>query len=237
MSDGDALIAAILAEPDADLPRLMYADWLDEFGDVADGARAEFIRTQIELIRTPEESVRRRELRAREQALLTAHRGQWLAPLGGPGEPLPKAVTHADFRRGFVERVWMPATWFASRAEVLFARVPARELRVTKAKVDELAWVVASEHFPRLNALDLSDRRLGDDVARVLTRRPSVAAIRTLRLPGCGLTDVGAFCLADADFEWPLAELDVKYNPVSARGLSALRERFGAEVVISSLPG
>jgi len=30
VTDGDALLAAILAAPDEDTPRLMYADWLDE---------------------------------------------------------------------------------------------------------------------------------------------------------------------------------------------------------------
>jgi len=45
MTDGPALLAAILANPDEDTPRLMYADWLDENGQPE---RAEFIRVQIE---------------------------------------------------------------------------------------------------------------------------------------------------------------------------------------------
>jgi uncharacterized protein (TIGR02996 family) len=231
MSDRDALLSAILAEPDADMPRLMFADWLDEFGDALDRARAELIRVQIELARDLTESARQRELEAREQLLFRVYRDEWLAPLGAPGEPLPKAVTHAEFRRGFVELVWMTATWFISRAEMLFARVPARELRLTKTTIEELSGVVANEYFPRLNALDLSDRRLGDDVARVLTKRSSMAAIRTLRLRGCGLTDVGAYRLADAEFDWPLVELDVQYNVLSARGLAALRNRWPDAVV------
>lgn len=45
MSDRDALIAAIRAHPDEDTPRLVYADWLDEFGaGDRDAATAEFIR-------------------------------------------------------------------------------------------------------------------------------------------------------------------------------------------------
>jgi uncharacterized protein (TIGR02996 family) len=35
MTDRDALIAAIAAAPADDLPRLVYADWLDENGDPA----------------------------------------------------------------------------------------------------------------------------------------------------------------------------------------------------------
>lgn len=41
MSDEDALLAAIVANPDDDTPRLVYADWLDENGRPE---RAEFIR-------------------------------------------------------------------------------------------------------------------------------------------------------------------------------------------------
>ena len=48
MSDGDALLRAILAEPDEDTPRLMYADWLQENGEPE---RAEYIRVQVQLAR------------------------------------------------------------------------------------------------------------------------------------------------------------------------------------------
>jgi uncharacterized protein (TIGR02996 family) len=46
MTEREAFIAAILAAPDDDLPRLVYADWLEEQGEVE---RAEFIRVQCEL--------------------------------------------------------------------------------------------------------------------------------------------------------------------------------------------
>jgi uncharacterized protein (TIGR02996 family) len=46
MSDEDALLAAIIAHPDEDTPRLVYADWLQEHGNPD---RAEFIRVQCRL--------------------------------------------------------------------------------------------------------------------------------------------------------------------------------------------
>jgi uncharacterized protein (TIGR02996 family) len=235
MSDGDALLAAILAEPDEDTPRLAYADWLDEVGDEVGQARAELIRVQIELARMPP-GVRNLNLEAREKRLLAIHYKDWLAPLQAEGEPLRGGEAHGLFRRGFVEVVWMPATWFVTRAEVLFGRVPVRELRVTHAAIEELAAVVASAYFPRLNALDMCNRGLGDRVARVLTQRPAVAGLSRLSLRGCGLTDAAAYRLADADFDWPLAELDVTHNAISAAGLAVLRARFGAEAVIASRP-
>ncbi len=45
----DAFIAAIVAEPGDDLPRLIFADHLEESGEPANVARAEFIRVQVEL--------------------------------------------------------------------------------------------------------------------------------------------------------------------------------------------
>ena len=51
MSDETALLAAIFSQPDEDTPRLAYADWLDENGDVDSHARAEYIRLQIEAFR------------------------------------------------------------------------------------------------------------------------------------------------------------------------------------------
>ena len=44
-----ALYATICKYPDADLPRLVAADWLDEQNDNATSAFAEFIRIQCEL--------------------------------------------------------------------------------------------------------------------------------------------------------------------------------------------
>ncbi len=48
MTTGDALPAAIWERPHDDLPRLAYADWLDDQGNAS---RAEFIRVQCELAR------------------------------------------------------------------------------------------------------------------------------------------------------------------------------------------
>jgi uncharacterized protein (TIGR02996 family) len=233
MSDGDALFAAILARPDADVPRLAYADWLEEFGTERDRARAELIRVQIEIAAVPDASrtpadVRFLELRTRESSLLAKHMDDWLAALRAPGAPLQSGEAHAQFRRGFVEIVWLPAGVFVQRAGALFARAPVRELRVTRGVIGEISELVGGAYFARLHALDLSDRRLGDDVARVLARRAS-AALRVLRLSGCGLTDAGAALLARGP--WELAELDVRHNEIGATGLRALRDRFGERAV------
>src|SRR5947208_282914 len=47
MTEEDAFIAAIVAEPRDDTSRLVFADWLDDRGGPGDAARAEFIRLTV----------------------------------------------------------------------------------------------------------------------------------------------------------------------------------------------
>jgi uncharacterized protein (TIGR02996 family) len=220
----DELLLAVLASPDDDLPRLVYADALEEAGDVA---RAEFIRVQIELTRTPE----RVDLKAREAALLAVNGKKWLAPLRRAGEALENRTTHGQFRRGFVEIVWTPAVWFLNRAKQLFARTPCRELRVTRADVGEIHALLRSRYVARLRTLDLSDRKIGDAGATDIAACRRIAPLKCLRLRACNCTDVGAYCLAYAPFDWPLQELDVSLNRLSPVGVLSLQSRFGHDVV------
>lgn len=48
MTEQQALLAAVIANPADDLPRTLYADWLDENGE---SERAEFVRVQLQLAR------------------------------------------------------------------------------------------------------------------------------------------------------------------------------------------
>lgn len=48
MTDGEALLAAIVADPAEDVPRLAFADWCDENDRPEQGV---FIRTQVDAFR------------------------------------------------------------------------------------------------------------------------------------------------------------------------------------------
>src|SRR5215213_5526247 len=94
MSDEPALLQAVREQPDQDLPRLAYADWLEENGEQP---RAAFIRAQIQRARLPWDDDRQAELQAAERRLLIGHGLDWL-----PAEvPIPAV----RFRRGFVEGI------------------------------------------------------------------------------------------------------------------------------------
>src|SRR4051794_27747329 len=64
-----------------DAPRLILADWLEEYGDPLDQARAELIRCQVQGSRLPAGSTARQELARRARQLQQQHSRSWLGPL------------------------------------------------------------------------------------------------------------------------------------------------------------
>src|SRR5580704_2443031 len=110
----------ILADPDADGPRLVYADWLDDQGQ---SARAEFIRVQCAVAALPADDPKIEALRSRADVLLEQHRVAW-------GEPLAGMATRWDWGRGFPDVVRMEAKVFLARGEDLFGAVPVRHVEL-----------------------------------------------------------------------------------------------------------
>jgi len=131
MTAGDALYEAILANPADDLPRLVYADWLEEHGDAE---RAEFIRAQI--VRD----------HAKANRLLAANRAKWSIPRLRGGQ---------TFARGFVDEVWATAEDVVAHADVLL-RFPLRGLRITAA-TDHVEALAGLPILARITHLDLSN--------------------------------------------------------------------------------
>jgi uncharacterized protein (TIGR02996 family) len=155
MNDRAAFLAAIIVEPDDDLPRLVYADWLDEHGEPE---RAEFIRVQCRITAMEREydpqsllpdshpahaeyrALRRRDwellLHCNEEGYTLSDReASWL-----PGPLLAiireqdgRRVVHRSWqwRRGFVAEVELPADDFARHGEALLLAAPVEVLRLT----------------------------------------------------------------------------------------------------------
>lgn len=143
MNDEAALLAAIRADPGADTPRLVYADWLDDHGDTA---RAEFIRLQVSRARA-KRRVKAAESIDREIVLARKHWRTWLpgevtflkrpgatvisggkrrvAVVFKPGDGDPHAGI--AFVRGFAEHVVCPSWswWYRCR---LTSTHPIREV-------------------------------------------------------------------------------------------------------------
>lgn len=167
MSDELALLAAILANPDEDTPRLMFADWLDENGRGA--ARAEFIRLQIDITRHPERHPYSPPYRAKATRfvrLFAAHAPEWLEVVG---VPQPRAI----FRRGFVEEI----------------RATGDEILAIGGAALSREMLSLVEVVPSLKTVpDLDRGPTGDAVLRRLAEWPVPGRLRYLRLTAFALT-------------------------------------------------
>src|SRR4051794_10352800 len=101
-----ALLSGILADPEDDGPRLVYADWLEEHGE-AD--RAEFIRLQCRLATTGEDDPQRAALQERAYSLEAEHREEWRQEAPG------WVRRRARFERGFIGYVEATAKLWVKR--------------------------------------------------------------------------------------------------------------------------
>jgi uncharacterized protein (TIGR02996 family) len=138
---GDALYAAVLADPSDDASRRVLADYLVEIGD----PRGELIHVQCELAaaKTP---ARKRALGKRERELLRKHGSAWR-------KSALQDAKECTIRRGFVASVRMSGTAWASKGARLYTRDPIEELIVSEPNAAGLAAIAAAPHTARLRAL------------------------------------------------------------------------------------
>jgi uncharacterized protein (TIGR02996 family) len=234
----------IVANIDDMVPRLVYADWLEENGQ---DDRAEFIRVQIQRSRLPAWDAAQVRLRLREQALLQLHGEEWLAEL-----PAIEGVKWEGFRRGIVAEVSfasfeaMRASAHACRAvapvEAVTVRWPRkaeagqadtpiaelRELSLTgrPGRLDTVTWLAGSPQLSTLRSLTAHGLWVAG-LSR-LVASPHLARLKALRLPSNNLGNAGIRALIRAAALSALEELDL-----SGRGVS---ERYVDDPIVRS-PG
>ena len=243
MNPADALFQTILAEPDDDAPRLVYADWLEEHGDPA---RAEFIRLQCEWAALPEGHPQQAKLIRRWRDLLEPRHAAWQKVLP---EWLRKETV--GFRRGFPDHVNFPATEFLARFEEAWQYAPVQFVKMSDAAahVEELAAspllarlrgldlshanpalgvaaleaLLNSPHLTGLVRLELQGNRLGHDAAAVLAAAPNLRGLKRLRLSfGNSIGEIGARLLAASPHLRNLEELGLYGNEIGNAGVRAL---------------
>ena len=232
--DPAALLEAILAAPDDDAPRLVYADVLQERGD----PRGEFIAVQLALSRPELPEARRGELEARGASLLALHGDAWLGPLAAGG-------LRVSFDRGFVEALTVSAPQALVEAGEALLREPVRQLVFRCQQRPDVARLLTAPWLSRLRALEFT----AADAARPsLTLEGLATLLATRRLRGLthlgfhgqGLGNDGAAILArEAPHAVPaLVELALTGDHLSAEGLRALaRTRWFAGLERLSLDG
>jgi uncharacterized protein (TIGR02996 family) len=237
MGEEAAILAAVAANPRDDLPRLAYADWLDDHAaDLPDPEaarlRAEFVRVQCEIARVehlPSPDLQRyADLYRRQDALLTNHRRDLLGPLAdalGPNDVV--------FDRGLVSELTLDGWAFEATAAAIAALRPLPEVRVTGAE-RALASLIECEYPGLVTRLDLqrADReaRPLDFTQRLWLIELVHAAegavfdrLRELNCEGCGLGDGDLRLLARHPVGCPaLTRLDLSGNELSDEGVRSL---------------
>ncbi len=206
--DEPKLRAAIIADPDADEPRLVYADWLMERGDV----RGELIRLQCAKPSS--------ETRIRISELLSAN---WTT-LAGASAPWTQQTW---FDRGFVDRVQMTVAAFLKHGEALFSNEPIRGLRVDNPKfsdrdLERLGTAPAMERVRELELSQLNPDAKPRRPLAVLAKGTRFSALRRLALDFCGQSPGDWAALFGALQAPKLEAVHLHYNHGSAELYRAL---------------
>jgi uncharacterized protein (TIGR02996 family) len=147
MSDGEALFRAILENPADDMPRLLFADWLQENGKPE---RAEFIRLQCEAWHLCPQYATVTEARTAASRLSKQHADAWHAELPGM-----RGVEWSDlFVRGFVDSAWVEAGRnLRAQLDAIFAATPLLHLRAINFRRKGLEVLFDSPYAGRLATL------------------------------------------------------------------------------------
>jgi uncharacterized protein (TIGR02996 family) len=235
-STEDAFLQTILDNPDDDMPRLVFADWLEEQGN----PRGTFIRLQCQRAKLLPHDPEWKRLLSEESILFKRFEAEW-------SKPISRLVEAFEFRRGFVEHVRISATNLLKNADRLFRLAPVCSLRLER--VDRLPDIAECAWLARVNALDLSGNTIGSRSLQSLVRSERCRSLRVLRLDNCllglpslqvlahevqlgslrvlslsknAIDDDGAALLARSPHLSKLQELTLYGNQLSFQGTTAL---------------
>jgi uncharacterized protein (TIGR02996 family) len=214
----NAFLRSILANPDDDAPRLIYADWLDEQGD-AD--RAEFIRLQVRLARMPSSDADWASIKSRAEELQHDHHVEWVNQL-----PQFDGVNWEVFERGFISAVKFehPDAYFAHPRQV-FAAAPIRELRLHLFYWTDAARLADSPHPRAVRVLDLNDgNRIGNQGLEALMASPHLRNLTVLKVARNSLGSAGVRAIAHSSYVRNLLDLRLHRNDLFDDGLRYLAE-------------
>jgi uncharacterized protein (TIGR02996 family) len=211
MPDDAVFLRLIAATPADDAPRLVYADWLEERGDL----HGAFIRIQCALAALADDDSRRPDLEQVERYLLAGHGAAWAREFAG-------RVSGWQFRRGFIDEITLSAAAFLEYGPDLLRGGLIRTVRLHDCG-DFAGKLAGFPTLARVAGLDLCGNRLGNDAAGTLLRSPHLRQVQTLDLSFNSLSNSGVRALLDAG-PWPrLRVLDLRGNErISGRGANLL---------------
>ncbi len=253
-----ALLNAIIAHPDEDTPRLMYADWLQEHDRPE---RAEYIRLSIQLANLcygdPNFEAEEQRLLEQRWPLVNRFHKRWEREFATAFPP-DESVSFV-FNRGFIEYVSCSVPYLLDNAEQLFARAPIRWLRPS-VPMATVGLLRQSEWFPRLHGLQMVNPReihilleepvlpirafnfsyrgmsgmsarpyQWEPIAQRLAEHSGLKALKYIDLERCHIGDAGGLALADSPHLDP-SILNLLNSGLSSEVQQALRNRYGPRV-------
>jgi uncharacterized protein (TIGR02996 family) len=170
---GQNFLRHIVANIEDSVPRLVFADWLDEQNQPD---RAEFIRVQVERARLPAWDRAQVRLRLREQRLLAHYSEKWLAEF-----PTIDGAKWEGFRRGVVAEVAF-ASFEAMRAHAHECRAVAPVEAITVRWPREREPRTGGPPIAELRELVLTGRPSNETEVARLAESPQLATLQSLTI-------------------------------------------------------
>ncbi len=188
MTEREALYAAVLAAPDDDTPRLVFADYLDDTGDPADALRAEFIRAHCGMGRAEPWSPEWRGFRDRWTALHAAADRLGDKKTHPWAKHLTGRVKAWDYERGLIGHVTVFSKRFVAEGGRFFDDDPVRSVKfVTLTAASgtvKPAELFRCPHLARVARLALDGSELDARALDQLGKSPHLGSLRGLSLGG-----------------------------------------------------
>jgi uncharacterized protein (TIGR02996 family) len=217
MNEEAAFLAAIIARPDDDAPRLIFADWCEEYGDPD---RAAFIRLQIAAAHLPEGSPQRKALDTQARGLFSPDNDCWLGPLR-------RLTTNTVHSRGFPEGLTVLHEVFLDHAGEILAAAPVRGVFLRRVRLPLIGRLAAMPELARVPELGLWHDGLSERSAELLAASPHLSGVRSLNLGSNRIRDRGARAVAASPHLGGLRELDLSDNRIGPEGALALASSTG----------
>lgn len=234
---------AICENPEDDTLRLVYADWLEEHGELD---RADLIRVQIECSRQELPDADWTDAAFREQELLRKIGDRWQDEL-----PQLPGICWSGLERGFpCCAETSDAAAFANAGEVIRTQTPVRSLafhtlepkqnwvqdpnnpnlsrlRISNSKCQQqVEDLFQSPQLQQLNCLNLArtplQHRLGSHGARLLSECPYLSQLTELNLQSQSIGDDGVAALAQSPYLGNLTLLVLQGNALGPESLLSL---------------
>jgi uncharacterized protein (TIGR02996 family) len=196
-----AMLHAMANSPTDHLPRLVYADWLEERGNAA---RAEFIRVQCELHSPNLDETQRMQLLLRERDLLNVHRRDWCVV--GDVE-----LEDVVFNRGLISaariKEWDDGAFLQPDVAPYFLNVQELDLSGLGLEDDDIRQFTEIVDAPLLKKLFLNDNQFTDVGAETLALCSRLPRLDVLYIFGNQISDEGIAALTNTTC-LPLGLLD-----------------------------